>query len=436
MWLAVALFAAPAFSAVTVVSPASGALVTSPMTLIASATPCSSQPIAAMGYSLDSSTNTTAIYSTAVNTQVIAPLGRHTLHVKSWGNKGASCVADVVITVAAPAAAVPASSTTPVTNVVVSAPVNGATLTSPFGLSASGSQCSSQNISAFGYSLDNSANTTTAMAQSIAGQVTATPGAHVLHVKSWGNKGASCVTDLAITVTAPPVAPSGPTIPSNAVAIKAIQNLTTWKATFDAGTSGTASGSTNLVTAPVLSASSRQYSMSYTNYGGERFSANIGKDAAPTNFVFDTWLYIAGSIKDISNVELDMNQVMPNGQTVIFGFQCSYWSRTWDYTANTGSSPSSFKDQWLHSNQTCNPQTWTPNTWHHVQISYSRDSSGNVTYKSVWFDGAQQDLNVTVNSAFALGWGPAMVTNFQLGGINSTSGSATVYLDNFVVYSW
>jgi hypothetical protein len=33
---------------------------------------------------------------------------------------------------------------------------------------------------------------------------------------------------------------------------------------------------------------------------------------------------------------MDMNQVMPNGQIVIFGFQCDGWSGTWDYTANKG----------------------------------------------------------------------------------------------------
>lgn len=175
--------------------------------------------------------------------------------------------------------------------------------------------------------------------------------------------------------------------------------------------------------------------MNYTNYGGERFSVNVGNNTATSNFVFETWLYIADSIKDIANIELDLNQVMPNGQTVIFGVQCGGWSRTWDYTANTGT-PTSFNDQWLHSNQTCNPQTWTANTWHHVQFSYARDSSGNVTYKSVWLDGQQQDLNLTVNSAFALGWAPAMVINVQLDGMNSTSGSATIHLDNFVLYSW
>jgi hypothetical protein len=128
-----------------------------------------------------------------------------------------------------------------------------------------------------------------------------------------------------------------------------------------------------------------------------------------------------------------MNQVMPNGQTVIFGFQCDGYNNTWDYTGN-GGSPNNPIDKWYHSSQYCNPRDWTANTWHHIQISYSRDSSGYVTYQSVWLDGNQSQINQTVPSAFALGWGPALVTNFQYDGLGS--GSGTVDLDNLTVSRW
>ena len=132
---------------------------------------------------------------------------------------------------------------------------------------------------------------------------------------------------------------------------------------------------------------------------------------------------------------MDLNQVMANGQTVIFGFQCDGWSHSWDYTANAGT-PTSPKDQWIHSNLPCNPQTWPTNTWHHVQVSYSRDNAGNVNYKSVWLDGVRQDLNVTTNSSFALGWAPTLITNFQVDGMTALPGIATIYLDNTTVYRW
>ena len=103
--LALAVCAAPAFANVTVSNPSSGATVSSPFMLTATASPCSSQPIASMGYSLDGSTSTSVVNSTSINAQVSAPAGAHTLHVKSWGNQGASCVADVPITIAAAAPA-------------------------------------------------------------------------------------------------------------------------------------------------------------------------------------------------------------------------------------------------------------------------------------------------------------------------------------------
>jgi hypothetical protein len=140
------------------------------------------------------------------------------------------------------------------------------------------------------------------------------------------------------------------------------------------------------------------------------------------------------SITDVANLELDMNQVIANGQTIIYGFQCDGYTHTWDYTQNVGT-PESPNDQWLHSAAPCDLQTWTPNAWHHVQISYSRDDSGNVTYNSVWLDGVQQNINATVPSAFALGWGQTLLTNFQVDGLGGY-GSSTIYLDNLTIYRW
>jgi hypothetical protein len=131
---------------------------------------------------------------------------------------------------------------------------------------------------------------------------------------------------------------------------------------------------------------------------------------------------------------MDMNQTMENGQTVIFGFQCDGYTNTWDYTKNAGS-PTNPSDVWVHSSAYCNPRSWSQNTWHHVQVYYSRDGSGNITYHSVWLDGAQSSINATVNSAFALGWGAVLLTNFQVDGLGP-SGSPAVYLDNLTVSRW
>jgi hypothetical protein len=327
--------------------------------------------------------------------------------------------------------AIPAAAAVTVVN-----PANGAVVASPLDLSANASTCSSQNIAAMGYSLDNSTDTTIVYSSSVNAQVQAATGSHTLHVKAWGNQGAVCVTDVAISVQpVTTVVTSAPVIPSSAVSVSSIQTLGNWKATADSGASGSASGVTTLGNSPSMSGNAREFATAYSNYGDERYSASFGDDTTSTNFLYDGWIYVAGPSSGVANVEMDMNQVMANSQTVIFGFQCDGWTGTWDYTANIGS-PQSPVDTWLHSAASCNPHQWSANTWHHVQVSYSRDSAGNVTYKSVWFDSVESVINTTVPSAFALGWAPTLLTNFQVDGATAAGGSSTVYLDQLIIYRW
>ena len=413
---------------IAVSSPASGATVGIPFVLTATTAPCWSQPIAAMGYSIDDG-STNAVYAASINTQVTASAGSHVLHVKSWGNQGSGCVNDVPIYVSASA---PAGLFTDLT---VSQPTSGAKLVSPFTLKASETMCQSQSIAAMGYSIDDSSNTTVVYSSTMNIQAVSPLGSHILHVKSWGNQGAGCVSNVTINVVPSPVS----TLPSNAIAVRNIQTLTNWQAESDAATGitgGTStSGTTNLVSSPSLSGKSRKFLTNYADYGGERFYASFGADTAATHFLYDGWFYLPNPSTNIGVLEFDMNQVMANGQTVIYGFQCDSWSGTWDYTANAGT-PEQFSDIWLHSSAACNIRNWDTNSWHHVQIGYARDRAGNVTYQSVWLDNIEQDLNVTVPSAFAIGWSPTLLTNFQVDGATEAPATVTVYADQITVYRW
>ena len=202
-------------------------------------------------------------------------------------------------------------------NVTVFSPVNGALVASPFTLAANASPCSAQLITAMGYSFDDSSTTTIVIGTSVGARVTGTVGAHTIHVKSWGNKGASCVVNVAITILPSPTA----IVPSNAVAITGIHTLKTWQASFDTGTgNGSSTGSMHMVGSPSVSGAAREFLTTYTNFGGERYSVLFGSDSTATNFFYDTWIYPAGPMNDVANIEMDINQVMANGQTVIFGF--------------------------------------------------------------------------------------------------------------------
>ncbi len=208
-----------------------------------------------------------------------------------------------------------------------------------------------------------------------------------------------------------------------------------WLDAADPGTSGPATGAMAMVSTPSLSGDALQFDTTYTYYGGELYYADFGIDTTSQNFVYDGWVYLDSSSSSIANLEMDMNQVLPNGETVIFGFQCDGWAGTWDYTENAGT-PTTYVDRWVNSSAACNVKNWAQNVWHHVQISYSRDDDGNVTYQSVWLDGNQQQINATVPSAFALGWAPSLITNFQVDGILPGSSSSTVYLDNLTISRW
>jgi len=316
-------------------------------------------------------------------------------------------------------------------NVTVNSPGQNAKVVSPFWLSATASPCSSQPIAAMGYSFDNNSNTTVVYKTSISAVIGFSTGAHVLHIKSWGNQGASCVSDVNLTVVPPPTS----MVPSSGYKATQVQTLGAWQAVQDLATGvGLSNGLMNIVRAPSLTGYAREFASTFTNSSGERYDVRFGVDSEAQNFLYDGWVYFANSTSGIGNLEMDLNQVMSNGQTVIFGFQCDGYSGTWDYTVNAGT-PQKPNDQWRHTASECNPREWSTNTWHHIQISYSRDGSGNVTYKSVWLDNVESDFYVTVPSAFALGWSPTLLTNFQVDGLGN-NGSSTVYLDNLSIYWW
>ncbi|MFZ0632171.1 MAG: hypothetical protein WA399_17050 [Acidobacteriaceae bacterium] len=317
-------------------------------------------------------------------------------------------------------------------NPTISSPGNGATVSSPFTLSADASTCSSQPVSSMGYSFDSSSDTTIISGTSIDTQVSSSSGSHTLHVKSWGDKGASCVTDVTVTVSG--VSASGALdVPAGASVVSSIQALGGWSAVHDTGTSGSSSGWTTTVSSPTHSGLSREFQISFSKDGGERYHVSFGDDVSATNFVYDAWVYIAGTTAHIANLEMDMNQVIPNGDTVIYGFQCDGWNGVWDYTENAGSATKPV-DKWVSTGQSCNPRSWSANTWHHVQVAYSRTSSGVVTYKTVALDGKEQTINKTAFSAWAAGWAPTLLTNFQIDGYGS--GSANVYIDELTVSRW
>jgi len=400
--LTLSIFSAPAW-AISVTTPTNNAQVTSPFTLSATATVCSSKSVVSMGYSLDTSSDTTVVYAQSVQAAVTSTTGAHTLHVKAWGS-GTSCDTDIAITVVVATAATPTFSPAAGTYssaqaVTLSAATPGATIY---------------------YTTNGTAPSTSSAVYAGAIPVGATEVIEAIAAETgYTNSG---LARAAYTITMPP-----PVIPPNAIAASSVQGLDTWIFNHDAGTPGTATGATSLVSTPSLSGNAREFASSYTDAGGEIYSVVYANDTTSTNFVYDGWVWIATG-SSIANLEMDSNQVMANGDTVIYAFQCSGYSKKWEYSGAGAT--------WVASSQSCNPSAWTTDAWHHVQIEYSRDDSGNVTYQTVWLDGVGQAINATVPSAFALGWQVGVVqTQFQIDGLGA-SGSSTVYLDDLTISRW
>jgi len=317
-------------------------------------------------------------------------------------------------------------------SISVSMPSNGATVTSPIQIVAASSFCPSNNTAAMGYSFDDSDNTTITPT-SFNTFALVSNGTHILHVKCWGNGGGADVVNLTLYVVS---GKAGATPANSSQKVSNIQNLSNWTLQNDpdSGSGAWTSGTMTFPASLTLNNRSREFGYWYTNYGGELFYAWFPDDLVATHFIYDAQVY-PKNLGQTAVVEMDLNQVMSNGQTVIFGFQCDGWTKTWDYTVNAGT-PTAPIDTWIHSTATCTaPSAWTSG-WHHIQIAYQRDAYGNVKYTQVGFDGVVQDMtNATGNSAFALGWEKVLLTNFQLDG-NGASGAGNAIIDNLTLYKW
>ena len=242
---------------------------------------------------------------------------------------------------------------------------------------------------------------------------------------------AGTVESNPFTVTAAPVSTSA--IPSNAVISSYLESSGGWKWNHDPGTPGSSVGTSSFgISNPSMNGAARVYSLNYSGHGGEIYHLSFGLDTIATHFVYESYIYIVDPTQ-IQNIEMDMNHVMADGRTVILGTQCANGSKSWEFTkvANGGT-------HWYASNIPCDPRSWTPNTWHHVQIASHHDSNGVATYDWVNVDGVTTSFqNATGPSVESLGWQKGdLLINFQLDGYNKTTGAITVYTNKMAMYRW
>jgi len=367
-----------------------------------------------MGYSIDH--GPTTIVPTSFTASVTAPLGSHILHVKCWGvkvNNAKLLSITIVKSVSQPPA--------------VTAPPSFVPPAGTYSAAQTVTLASSTADATIYYTTDGSDPTTASPEYKGAFPVDASMVINAIAIAP-GDSQSSLVT------ASYDILPTGPVVPSGAIAVDEIQAMPNWLMHHDPGTSGDSQGTMTIVNDPSLSGQAAQFSTTFEDWGGEIYSKSYDNDPYAENFLYDNYVWIeAGSV--VGNLEMDNNQVLANGDTIIYAFQCAGDHGTWDYTSNVGT-PARPIVKWNHSNQPCNPANWSTNTWHHVQIGASRDDEGNVTYQSVWLDGVAAPINETVPSAFALGWKIGdLMTNFQVDGAGA-NGTSVVYADKLTFYRW
>lgn len=235
---------------------------------------------------------------------------------------------------------------------------------------------------------------------------------------------------IVVTLIAPT---GGSRIPANAIKSGDLNASNNWQWKHDPGTSGSSNGTTSFPVGGVSADdAAREFYMTYTAGGGEIYHVSFAKDTSATHYVYDANVYVVNP-SQLKNLEMDMNAVMANGQTVILATQCSGYSKTWEYSLRSGT-----QRHWIPSNISCDPGQWTANTWHHIQIASHRDNNGNSYYDWICFDGKYSDFqNAGGTNGSNLGWAVGtLLINFQIDGPSKQNGSNTIYTDKLFVWRW
>ena len=432
-------------SGVTVTTPSTGANVGTTFTLQAASVSCQGQPVATMAYSVGNGADSPAVDGTSLDTQVtLSPGNAQVLHVKSWGDQGAGCDADITLNVIA-------------SGVTVATPSNGADVGTTFTLEATSAGCQGQPVATMAYSIGNGADSPAINGTSLNAQVTASPGnGQVLHVKSWGNQGAGCDTDVTLNVTASSSSSSSsggfdgssniPNPPSSATHYTDIQELSDWKSSTGAASQcpgGVPSSKCDPVNAnynstvehpadPISLAGSEGETGLFQLYSSPAWATVVWGHSAGTqtsvrNLIWDFYVDVTGTNYNAS--ELDLYDSLNGGQRFMMGSQCDRGHNTWD-TWNEAT------QHWFqNASVPCN-SVLPPNQWNHVTFYNTLDSSNNTyTYHVLRINGVDYVLNQSFGTA-PVGWPDGLIgMQVQLDANGSGSG-VNEYLENVQIYGW
>ncbi len=411
-------------------SPANGATVSSPVQFVASA---SGYTAASMILYVDGSQKYIT-YSGSLNTSISLATGSHAVQVNSWDNYGNVYVAKESITVGSTSTST--STSTSGTWVTLTAPSNGASVSSPVTVTANGG--SQNGISGWVVYVDNNnAYQINNNSNSLSASVSMSSGTHSVYVRAWDKSNGTYGTSATISVSVGSSSSSS-TSTSTVTAGTSIWNIQSqsgWgscSACAGAGGNGpTASYSmSQWQSSPSLDGQSTKFSIwggsSYANVlWYKSLTSQIGSPGSQHHFIYDTYFYVDHS-SAVQALEFDINQFV-NGHSLIFGHQCNVLNgNQWDVWDNQG-------NKWVHTGIYCGAPT--AYTWHHVTIQAERATDGSdwLHYVSITYDG---------NTHYIDWWYPptssswsGITVNFQMDG-NYNEASYSTWLDKLTFSYW
>ncbi len=310
-------------------------------------------------------------------------------------------------------------------NVTVTAPLDGAQLSSPFSLDAYA--ISPNAITGWVIYLDGKIVYRAGQRQSINASIPAPTGNHELVTRAWDSTGGYGSVYEHITITSGnnglPVPPPWATIFSH------IEDSNPWGSCHDPGCAGGSGSGTYWMgqhqSAPSRDGSSAEYFNSGV-WANALWWHKFGAHNNVRNFLFDFYIYLDDSSKvSTQALEFEAFQFV-GGYNYMIGTQCNYGSGVWD-TWDEGSG------HWYHTSIPC--PKFSTNTWHHIQMYQTTNvNSHKYTYVTLVVDGKVYPVGITWNAKY-LGWGDNLGAQWQLD-VNGTGQGYHEWMDQATLTVW
>ena len=325
---------------------------------------------------------------------------------------------------------VPATPTDGSTQVVISSPVEGASIGSPAQVSAG--VVGPTAISSIQLYVDN-AMSFQADSSQINTALQLPAGTHTMVAQAWdqnGNAYKSAPVHVMVQGSAAPSAPPAPSpaAPDPAPAANAaqIQTQPGWdNCDVCAGAAGngpnTAHAMVEGVSSPSLSGAAARFDIGGTPWGAALFWRELGSHDEAQNLKYDLDFYL-DSVSSGQALEFDVNQTT-GGSKYIFGTECDFrGSGTWRVWNAPGAT-------WVSTGVGCAAPS--AGAWHHLTWEFQR-SGGQTHFVAVTLDGNRHDVGMNFG---AIGQGGSGLDVAFQADLTGSGGNQSVWLDN-VSLSW